>query len=342
MATGAQASRKSTPTDEAPKGSASEKVGSTKAPSNAAIAFLTGYYSVGTETPLTRSIVALGAAEGCYGGNPDVEPWQMSQFLESKGELEGLYGNIYQRRDRLWLKYDKRIRQWTARLALDIPVDSLVADILNHTSLEISEASSNQRADIKDIVTLALIDMLHKYADLNSEARFLAAAALAEGSALGATTAAAFIANKNGQPVPDLDAAQREIVAQLQQSTAFYDHADTTVDDMINGLAGDIALGLPSRAMNGTDLHDYIVRTIGAGAGAAFYLDSAVHAAFALAILASIMAQGPGALVDFVTVGDEKVCPSCYDAEDGNPWKPGDVPPIPNHGGCRCWYAPAQ
>ena len=133
---------------------------------------------------------------------------------------------------------------------------------------------------------------------------------------------------------------QTDIVKQLQQSTEFYNGVDDTINQMIEGLAGDVALGFPSRAKNGTDLHEWLINVIGAGAGAAFYLDAAVHAAFALAMLTVI--SSTGGLVDFVTVGDQSVCPSCAAAEDGNPHKPSEVPMIPNHGGCRCWYAPAQ
>jgi len=255
--------------------------------------------------------------------------------------VEKIYDNIYQRRDRIWMKYDRRIRKWTARFALDIPVDSLVADILAHTDFALHEA---QRDDIKLIVADSLLSTMGMYADLGSEARYLVAAGQSEGTALGATAAAALLAFKAGNPLPNLDVLQTDSLNQLQQSAAFWDHSAEVVQNMIDGIAGDIATGLPPLAAKGAsydDIASYIIKTVGRGSGAAFYMDAAIHSSFALATLASIVSSDVENLISFITVGDVKVCVSCEKAEAQNPWKPSDVPPIPNHGGCRCWYGPA-
>ena len=81
-----------------------------------------------------------------------------------------------------------------------------------------------------------------------------------------------------------------------------------------------------------------IVSTVAKGAGAIFYLGMSSHASYANAQLTHI--QDAGEKVDFITSGDSRVCPQCIAAESGNPYATDHVPPIPLHGGCRCWYAP--
>lgn len=342
METETYVSCKNASKDAALKRGISKEMDRKQTPDYSTVAFVYGYAVHGVVPVLPRTRTALAASQALL-MNGSVDTRLMVSFVESKGTIEGIYSNIYQRRDRLWLKYDKRIRKWTARLSLDVPVDSLVADILAHTDLAIQEATTMQRDNLKKIIADALLATLDRYADLISEARYLAAAGQAEGTALGATTAAALLAFISGHPTPDMDAMQKEILAQLQQSTAFLENTAKIIHDMVDGIAGDVATSLVPKIQAGAsydDVSSHIINTVGAGAGAAFYLDTAIHAAFALAILAAVTDSGQ--LVDFVTVGDEKVCISCEIAEAGNPWKPDEVPSIPNHGGCRCWYSPAQ
>ena len=259
--------------------------------------------------------------------------------------LERLYANLYQRRDRLWMKYDRRIRAWCVRLVSDVAIDALVHDIMTHHELAVSEATAadRQRDQTKKMVLAALLQALNLYADLASSARSMVAAASAEGMAVGQTAAAALLAYVAGHKIPNMDTLQKETLAQLQNATDYWDNTDQVISDMLNGLAGDIAKSMSVMIAAGAtedDLTKYITSVLGVGAGAAFYLDSHIHALFALALLAAY--KQAGSLVDFVTVGDERVCPACEAAEAGNPWKPSDVPPIPYHGACRCWYAPAQ
>ena len=242
------------------------------------------------------------------------------------------------------MKYDRRIRAWCVRLAQDVAVDSLVHDILSHHELAVHEstAADRQRDQTKQTVLAALLLALSLYSDLASDARSMVAAASAEGMAVGQTAAAALLAFAAGAKTPDLDTLQKETLAQLQGASDYWDDTNTVINDMLDGLAGDVAKSMSKMIAAGANedqLTAYITSVLGLGAGAAFYLDSHIHALFALALLASY--KRAGTMVDFVTVGDERVCPACDSAEAGNPWKPSDVPDIPNHGGCRCWYAPA-
>jgi hypothetical protein len=300
-------------------------------------AFCNGYAVHGPETLTPRARTALGTAEGLLA---EYQAPSTLWFIESRGTLEGLYAKIYHRRDRLWMKYDRLAKRWAARLAQDVHADSLVTEILKQTSLEVHES---QRDDIKKLVIAAILFAIGQYADLSSEAKKIVAAAQAEGTALGQTAAAALLAFHAGRPIPSLTMLYKENLKQLVNDLHYWQNTDATLQDMIAGLAGDVAQSMGTQVQSGAtpgDLNNYVTNTIGAGAGASFYLDSHLHAAFALALLAAIGQSG--SLVDFVTVGDERVCPECEAAEAANPWKPAEVPPIPYHGGCRCWYAPAS
>lgn len=323
-------------------GAAREDVASPEGSSGSSIdfaleAFCTGYAVHGSEYPSPRARTALAASYGVLEAFPGPDALAL---IEAKATTEGLYANIYQRRDRVWMVYDRRVRKWTQRLAADLPVDAMVAEIQKAADEESADA---RRQRIKDAIVAALFATITRYADLVSEARNLVAAGMAEGTALGMTAAAALQALLAGNPVPDLDILQRDTLKQLQTAITYYQDLETVLQDMVNGLAGDVARttsGMVADGSSDDDLGTAIVKTVAAGAGASFYLDSHIHAAFALAILAAI--KRANQLVAFVTVGDDRVCPACIAAEDGNPWKPDEVPPIPNHGGCRCWYAPAH
>ena len=306
--------------------------------------FLRGYLPHASHPLTPRAKNVLRAADAVIRENQHA-PANLWDVLESKGTIEGLYARLYQRRDRLWMKYDRRAKSWSLRLAQDVAVDSLVADILAHHELSVTEASAadRQRDWTKQKVIAAILLALGLYADLATDARNMAAAASAEGMALGQTAAAALLAFVAGHKIPDMDSLQQETLAQLKRSADYWNDTDAVITSMIEGLAGDVAKSISKMIQDGAT-HDqiasYVTATLGAGAGASFYLDSHIHALFALALLAAY--KQAGTLVDFVTVGDARVCPACLAAEDGNPWKPNDVPPIPYHGGCRCWYAPAH
>ena len=42
-------------------------------------------------------------------------------------------------------------------------------------------------------------------------------------------------------------------------------------------------------------------------------------------------------LIDWITAGDDRVCPSCLDNEDNSPYPPDQVPSYPGHPRCRCY-----
>ena len=299
-------------------------------------AFCNAYSHFGDVPMPERARTALRASQGLF--NEHQGPSALA-VIEAKATLEGLYAQIYARRDRLWMKYDRRSKNWAARLALDVPYDAILTDIKAVTTTEVHEATAKQRADIRKDVLAALIDTLTRYSDLAAEARSMAAAAQAEGSALGMTAAAALLAYMNGHPIPDMDTLQQQSLTQLQKELSYGIDANDIVTDMLGGLAGDIAQSSPPADQSDNNLTLGLQATVGAGVGAAFYLDHHIHSAFALAMLAAYKRAGENVL--FVTVGDDRVCPSCLAAEDGNPYTPENVPPIPFHGSCRCWYSPA-
>jgi hypothetical protein len=267
------------------------------------------------------------------------------RLVEAVGTTEGLYAKIYKRRDRLWMKYDVKVKRWSKRLSMTIPAD-MIGPAVDKAYREAPADTKRQREEVKAVIYDYLLTMLKREPELSAELRSMAAAGDAEGTAEGQAAAAALQANKDKQRVPDLPRATAAYLRVLQADEDYGKNAPKIQHDMLQGLAGDAAISYVALAnqaqQSDPSMWAAIVKAIGAGAGASFFLDMHIHASFALAMLALYAAAEPRALVDFTTVGDERVCPLCTAAEDGNPYKPGDVPPIPLHGGCRCWYTPAD
>jgi hypothetical protein len=74
------------------------------------------------------------------------------------------------------------------------------------------------------------------------------------------------------------------------------------------------------------------------GSDADFITDWAMTSAAALGALT--LYQSEGALtVDWISVGDGRVCAQCEANEAGNPWALGDLPEWPAHPRCRCFVS---
>ena len=307
-------------------------------PAFATQAFLNGYSVLGDVPLPQRARTAHGASQAALVANPDAPDLS---FIESVGVQEGAYAKIYYARDRLGMKYDKKIRRWTKRLSMD--VDGAQVVINSKAILGIKESTSPNDA-LKASVLAMLVGLLTTYSDLVKEGSALAAAAKAEGTALGTAAAALLMAVQAKSKIPDLATLQSQSLATLKAEASYWSGVDKVMHDMLAGLAGDVAQILTPAIASGTpedQIATQVQSTVGLGDGAAFYLDAHIHAAFALAILSLYQSQRPGKGIDFLSCGDNRVCSECLDAEDGSPYKPSDVPLPPLHGNCRCWISPA-
>ena len=205
---------------------------------------------------------------------------------------------------------------------------------------------------MKDVVAAYLSSLLAKHPDLSAEIHKIASEFDAEATAEGQAAGAALMAHSRGEKIPDPQKAAAAALAELKTAKRYNKNddkhsgvrpnANRDVLTMLAGLAGDVALGAASNGGENNDTGDTAAAVVGAGIGSSFYADYIIHAYWALAVLALIRQANPNGLVNFINVGDDRVCPLCVANEDGNPWKISEVPPIPYHSSCRCWYTPAD
>ncbi len=256
-----------------------------------------------------------------------------AQFVSLIGEQEGLYTSLYMRRDRLWMKYDRKIQAWCHRFSLKIDFNGQLQD---------AARGSYNRAEAAATLIQLFRSILHDEPELAADLRDLIRQAISDAQSEGITAAGALFAHHKGDQVPDL--------AQLKQDVAVNAKARQTsgvgngVTVVLAGMAGDSLDAAHNAALNNgnqQDQEDAAQNAIAAGTGSSFYLDGLVHQFYILAALATFDNQGVQ-YADFVTVGDDKVCATCDAYEVGSPYRLDDVPAPPVHAGCRCWVVPAD
>lgn len=262
------------------------------------------------------------------------------KFAEAKGNQKGLFDALYVRRDRLWMKYNRRSQRWAKQFAQDVPKSKILDVIRRYAPM--SEATVGQHKTMKQEILDLLLAALNEYSDLKSTGRALALQAMTEGAAEGNTAASAMIQQLVGKHLPNLDDVHAAHLRKIASQTYSWSNADLVLKTQLSGLAGDLYGPISAMIIAGESqqkIEAAIEEVIAKGDGSSFYLDAAVHGSYAQAQLNTY--ERSGSAVDFLTVGDNRVCPQCIAIEDKNPWKVADVPVPPVHGNCRCWLAPA-
>lgn len=280
------------------------------------------------------------------------EPRNLFELIEADGAKNGLLDRLYMRRDRVWMRFDQRSRQWARKLSHVVPMDRLALSIqqaFGHvaTGPSITEDLSQQAQDQRKAVLAAALAMLRhtlqEFRALESEGEQLAHLALSEASAEGTAAAVATLAQQLGKELPNLDELKAQQLSQIQNLGTYWSQANEILKEQINGLAGDVALSATSMIRSGadlTDIQDAVGRLLANGDGAAFYLDQAIHRSWATAFQQFMINQGVASLA-WITAGDARVCATCLALEANGPY-PADVAPTPpDHASCRCLLAPA-
>jgi hypothetical protein len=127
--------------------------------------------------------------------------------------------------------------------------------------------------------------------------------------------------------------------------------ADSWTAQQLGGLAGDVARAIgpgpdipaaTAAARDASRALDEVVQAardaLDAATGIGFYAEEQSAQATGLGFLLYLDQPGTAILVDFVTMGDPRVEALCQAYSAAGPYLPGDVPDIPVHGLCRCWY----
>lgn len=256
------------------------------------------------------------------------------------GKLEGMWATLFQRRDRLIAQYtDTVTTAWR-----DLITARTFRDGLYHLRAELGlrENDDDERKRRKEAATAAALAMLKALAGRPGWAKLRQAIrdAIAAGRAEGIVNAVAIAAERAGRTGLDWNKALDRAYQQLERLDELWADVDDWTDRIIHRAAADLGNVLADQADQDTSHDEMTAAAVallgGAVVGAAgFVTDWAMTAAADRGALDLYQRLG-AATVDWVTVGDERVCDRCEANEAGNPWSLGTVPEFPAHPRCRC------
>lgn len=287
---------------------------------------------------------AVLAAEDRRGG-------QAAEATLKLGSLTGTWAVVYDRQDALYdARTRKLTREWrklTAGLDVALAVAAFRGSALMQqdgpapgSDGETPGQRAQRRRELRDLALAAVTGMLAALPAAEGWASFLAitSGALAAASGEGFAAALALAADSAGAAGFGWDAAQK---AGRQEP----DSTETAIvaGVLVSAMASKLAVTLAALAAAGATAAEMAAAVTGAlreAAAAGVSLAHAMASAIATAVQALYAAHSVAKL-DFLTVGDDRVCAICDAYERANPHDAGRFPPCPAHIRCRCWPAPA-
>jgi hypothetical protein len=260
-------------------------------------------------------------------------------LAEQTGEKEALHDRLYMRKDHLDRIAGVTIRRWCDELSTVVDVKELSREAALAYQNAQPPTPANQVQAVKRTIVAFLMLALATNQSLTDEINTMLAELNSQAQAEGAVAAAAMLAHQYGQKLPDLGQVYKTVVGQQARSRSNRPTISPAVRLMIGGLAGDIGSATVQHHQTGT-LTKSVYTTLRQGTGATFYGLNALHASYIGAVVIGLKTAGVSR-VEFLTVGDDRVCPTCLSIEAGNPYQITEVPQPPIHGSCRCWISPA-
>lgn len=291
------------------------------------------------------------AAEAALAVADEGDPWALDHVFEA-AKRQGMLVSLERRRTELRRRHEKALDAVLAKLARAFPARRYAGELRRHLEPlglvggnDSDGRSSERRERAKHAAEVALVALLRRRGKLGRAWLSLVARARAEAVAEGWAQGHALAAIALGlEEVPDVDELYREVLAELTRDAAgYWAGADHWVDQELDGVAGDVGQRMASLLRDGANRAAMAAaanEAVGAGAGARFYLDEALHTEMQHAALRAYARTGI-AYVDFQTENDGRVCPTCQDYEGESPWPVESAPGPPVHGRCRCWLVPA-
>lgn len=258
------------------------------------------------------------------------------RLLFEVGLVEGRRQALHKRRVRQQAAHATAVLTATATFRRSINAHALVRHLLPYTAggrQEVRAAAVDEltrQARMTDGLTVA-------WQQTNADAYL---AATGWGIAEAANSPA-----EGGPPNPTDVQRDAEAAAAGAAGALAWSRANDWTAEQTGGLAGDLTRSIgPGPDVPAADGSIRTLDEVVAAARAA--LDKAVGIGFyAEEQSAQQMGLGfllyldtPGVLIDFVTMGDPRVEAVCEGYANNGPYLPGDVPGIPVHGLCRCWY----
>lgn len=274
-------------------------------------------------------------------------------------QLDGVLAEMFARRLALHEQTGRDIGRAWSRLARHVDVPELVRRY--RAGIGLVEARSERDAEHEAIATAAAINALHKLADMafdEDDADDLDAIrralekAIRSGRAEGVADAVMMAAEQLdavGAHSIALDFkiafehAYRALEAKAEQLAG---ESGTWLSDILGGQARDVGSLLARLTREGASYAD-MVRGVGD-----LLTDADARAVQTVVDLMTSRSMSRGALdlyasegigqVDFVTAGDDRVCPICSDYEIKGPYGVGESPTPGIHPFCRCVLMPTS
>jgi hypothetical protein len=259
------------------------------------------------------------------------------------GQLQGIYATVYARQDDLYDQENGKARKIWAEIIASLALAALLASFRRialagadpHPAALKALAAAFASAMLAGITTSAL------YAEFLTELTAALTAAAGEGHASALAVAAAQAghtgfdwdqAAQDGQrdPGPDIVAALAAAII----AGAITDLAATMAAAVIVEEPG-------ATATTAAGLLAAIMKAMNAARSVKVYLTHGMTGAVSAA-MQGVYDQAGVILLNFITAGDDRVCPECDAIEKDNPYLPGLIPAPPRHVNCRCITMPAH
>lgn len=306
-------------------------------------AFAAGWAASGG--PMTPRVHAASVAAVAMAVEHADDP-RILEVTVDLGRLEGMWATLFGRRE-------QHIRDYTAQVTAawrDLLTPRVFRDGIHHYRADagLTETDDDERQALKAAALAAATGMLRAiigapgWAKLRQAIRDAIAAGRAEGM-VNAVAVAAERAAERSTLTLDWDIAFQHAYQQLERLDELWADVDTWLDRIVGRAAADLGRTLAEQAAAGGSYEDMLAAATdlldtGDVEAVSFVVDWAMTTAADQGALSLYQAQGVQ-YVNWISAGDGRVCPTCQDNEDHDPWPIGSVPQAPAHPRCRCVLA---
>lgn len=297
-------------------------------------AYATGWAASGG--PMTERVKAGCLAAVQYA----VDHADESDIIEATlklGSLEGVWADIYDRRDKLYTaNVQAAMAAWQV-FVKDLDVQQIVKAARQQAGLVEATKIDQTTAEYAAGIVLSQLMSLLAHADW-VKLRQAVTSALSSGLAEGQAGAMALLADKIGATGFNFDKAFADAQAQYV-SNPYLASVEGWIGQLMDVVANATGRRIAQSIADGEDLQD----TEDAASEAvqnpqnsmSYIIDMITHLAISAGILWWLRNNG-AANIWYITAGDERVCGECDAAEENSPYYIADVPTPPLHSRCRC------
>jgi hypothetical protein len=265
--------------------------------------------------------------------------------------LTGIWADVYGRQDALYAAQVKSASRTWQRITGGLDLAAMVAAFRRHALLQPGapaagtdhpspQARQHHRRELRQLARSMAAGLLIGLNDAPGYAGLLAdiTAALTAAAGEGFASALAVAAAEAGHARFDWATASQDGRREPASDTV-----TAVLAAIIAGAITDLAAKLTALAIAGAPAAAMLAacrKVLKDARSPGVYLTHGMAQEISAA-MRDVYTAARVQLLDWVTAGDLKVCPSCEDHEDRNPWRIEDFPPMPDHPGCRCVPMPA-